>query len=350
MNISRNKKLWQAFANPGNKVKIKSNKLVTKSMHIVASATASVLLAVTSANAAVIVAENFGGTGAALNGKTADTFDAAITAAGGSSTWAAAANFLDNGVVALATRQAAYLNLGSYIETAKGTATGLFDLTMTISPTTGSWISLGFARENTPNTLKDFTNNGQVGTATTGIGTIIYRNTGELDMFGGPGNGGVVDGPDGNTGNRTLTVSLDLTPAAYNGSTTFGKVTWSDSGLGTLGSYTYTSAQNFGAILVTDSLNSSGTISALKLTQIWPPVLQITLNGENLDFKWGSRAGKQYDLVATNNLAAPIATWPPYNDGVTTYTNIPAAGTGLNVLTNVVKVGPTKFFILIEKS
>jgi hypothetical protein len=35
---------------------------------------------------------------------------------------------------------------------------------------------------------------------------------------------------------------------------------------------------------------------------------------------------------------------------VTTYTNIPAAGTGLNVLTNVVKVGPTKFFILIEKS
>jgi len=280
MNISRNKKLWQAFANPGNKVKIKSNKLVTNSMHIVASATASVLLAVTSANAAVIVAENFGGTGAALNGKTADTFDAAITAAGGSSTWAAAANFLDNGVVALATRQAAYLNLGSYIETAKGTATGLFDLTMTISPTTGSWISLGFARENTPNTLKDFTNNGQVGTATTGIGTIIYRNTGELDMFGGPGNGGVVDGPNGNTGNRTLTVRLDLTPAGgYNGTSNYGTVSWFDSVLGNVGllgdiptsSYTYTSAQNFGSILISESATSSGTISGLSLSQIPEP-------------------------------------------------------------------------------
>jgi hypothetical protein len=53
--------------------------------------------------------------------------------------------------------------------------------------------------------------------------------------------------------------------------------------------------------------------------------------------------------VATNNLAAPIATWPPYHDGVTTYTNIPAAGTGLNVLTNLVKVGRAKFFSLIEK-
>lgn len=77
--------------------------------------------------------------------------------------------------------------------------------------------------------------------------------------------------------------------------------------------------------------------------------LLFTLSSENLDFKWGSRAGKQYDLVATNKFVAPIATWPPYRDGVTTYTNIPAAGTSLNVLTNVVMVGPAKFFMLIEK-
>lgn len=53
--------------------------------------------------------------------------------------------------------------------------------------------------------------------------------------------------------------------------------------------------------------------------------------------------------MATNNLAAPIATWPPYHDGVTTYTNIPAVEAGFNVLTNVVKVGPARFFMLIEK-
>ena len=41
--------------------------------------------------------------------------------------------------------------MGSYIDDAKGTAAGLFELTMTISETTGTaWISLGFGKENTP--------------------------------------------------------------------------------------------------------------------------------------------------------------------------------------------------------
>ncbi len=301
----------------------------------------------------ILIRQNFDGTGVALNGTTADTFDSGITAAGGSSTWVAAANFLDNGVVSLATRVAAYLNLGSYIDDTRETADGLFDLTMTISPTTGTWISLGFAKENNPNTLKDFTNTGSGTAATTGLGTIVYRATsapGELDMWGGPLTAGAVDGPDGNTGNRTITVTLDFTPAGgYNGVNNFGKVTWSDDVLKTLGSYTYATARNFGSILITDSLNSSGTISALTLTQIWPPVLQITLNGENLDFKWGSRAGKHYDLVASTDVTTPIAAWPPYHDGVTTYTNIPASGTGLDVVSNVAKVGSTKYFVLIEK-
>jgi hypothetical protein len=143
---------------------------------------------------------------------------------------------------------------------------------------------------------------------------------------------------------------LDFTPTGgYNGVNNFGKVTWSDSALGTLGSHTYTSAQSFRSILITDSFNSSGTISALTLTQIWPPVLQISQNGANLDFQWGSRAGRNYDLLGTNALTTPLATWPPYHDGVTTYTNIPASGTGLNVLANIAKVGPVMFFMLIER-
>jgi hypothetical protein len=286
--FSRNKTFWQEFANAGNQMKIRTKAPAIRSWHILAWVTASLILVVTSANAAVIVAENFGGTGAALNGTTADTFNAAITAAGGSSTWAAAANFLDNGVVTLATRQAAYLNLGSYINDTRGTAAGLFDLTMTISPTAGAWISLGFAGENNPNTLKDFTNSGQAGTATTGIGTIIYRNTGELDMFGGPKNGGVVDGPNGNTGNRTLTVSLDLTPTGgFNGTSNFGTVSWFDSVLGNVGllgdiptsSYKYTSAQDFGSILISETASSSGTISGLSLSQIPEPSYTIALLG-----------------------------------------------------------------------
>ncbi|MCU0785455.1 MAG: right-handed parallel beta-helix repeat-containing protein, partial [Verrucomicrobia bacterium] len=78
----------------------------------------------------ILIKEDFGGTGAALNGTPADTFDTAITAAGGSSNWVAAANFLDNGAVTLATRQAAYFNLGNYINNAKGSAAGFFKLTL----------------------------------------------------------------------------------------------------------------------------------------------------------------------------------------------------------------------------
>jgi hypothetical protein len=139
----------------------------------------------------ILIDEPFGGSGGALHGKTANTHAPAIITAGGSATWVAAPSFLDNGVVSLATRQGASLNLGTYINAAKGTALGKFKLTMTVGPTSGAWISLGFAAETTPNLSKDFTNTGSGSAATTGLGTIIYRavsNPGELDMFGGGGN------------------------------------------------------------------------------------------------------------------------------------------------------------------
>ncbi|MCX6630380.1 MAG: hypothetical protein NTW28_22400, partial [Candidatus Solibacter sp.] len=164
----------------------------------------------------ILIKEDFGGTGAALHGTTADTFDAAITAAGGSSTWVAAANFLDNGAVTLATRQAAYLNLGNYINNARGTAAGLFNLTMTIWPTTGTWISLGFATNNTPNTLKDFTDTGSGAATAVGMATILYRATNAtptanaLACFAGPKSALGFGNITGITGNRTVAVTLDL--------------------------------------------------------------------------------------------------------------------------------------------
>jgi hypothetical protein len=230
----------------------------------------TLVLIAASANAVVIVAENFGGGGSGgLNGTAADTFNPVITAAGGSATWVANSGFLDNGLVSNISRRAAYLNMGSYINNAKGTAKGLFTLTMTISETSGtSWLSLGFGQENTPSTDKDFTNASSVGATgtTNGLGTIIYRSqtsspAGELDMFGGPGSANVIDGPDGNTGPRTLTVALDLTPAGG----THGKVTWSDSALGVINSYTYTAARTFNSILITGS--TTCTISNLTLSQ-----------------------------------------------------------------------------------
>jgi hypothetical protein len=233
----------------------------------------------TSARVPILV-ENFNGSSNPLNGTSADTFAAAITTAGGSATWAAADDFLQNGVVNGVGQSAACLNLGNHINDAKGTAAGKFELAMTISETTGTWLSLGFAVENAPNTAKNFTNTGTGTATTTGLGTIIYRAqtgiaspnaNGELDLFGGGGSANGVDGPDGNTGFRTLTVTLDLTPAGgYNGTSNFGTVTWTDSVLGGLGSHTYTTARNIGSILISQASGSKGTINALALYQIAP--------------------------------------------------------------------------------
>jgi hypothetical protein len=235
-----------------------------------AAVTGSSAWAFTTSTATPLVVENFNASGAALNGTTADSFAAAITTAGGSSTWAASAAYLENGAASSVGSGLAYLNLGTFINDTKGTTAGKFDLTMTIAETSGAWISLGFASSNTPSISQNFTTIG-------GRGTIIYRGQssasgpGELDMFGGPNNTNGVDGPDANTGFRTLTVSLNLTPAGgYNASDNFGTVSWSDSVLGNLGSFTYTSTQDFGSLLVSLT-NTSGAINSLAFYQTGTP-------------------------------------------------------------------------------
>ncbi len=233
----------------------------------------AVVLPAISVSAGVIVVENFSGNGSGgLAGTAADRFSPGITAAGGAATWVAHSGFLDNGLVNNTSRRAAYLNMGSYINNAKGTAKGLFQLSLTISETTGTWISLGFGQENTPSTDKDFTNSSSDSPApaqtTTGLGTIIYRATNAtptanaLACFGGAGSANGLGNITGIRGNRTLTVTLDLTPAGG----TYGKVTWSDSVLGVLGNYTYTGAKNFGSILISGT--ATGTISNLTLSQV----------------------------------------------------------------------------------
>ncbi|MFC7335959.1 Ig-like domain-containing protein [Haloferula chungangensis] len=80
-----------------------------------------------------------------------------------------------------------------------------------------------------------------------------------------------------------------------------------------------------------------------------PLVLEISQNGGKLDFEWNSMAGMQYDLVSAPDLSTPTSSWSIYNDGINpAYENIPSAGifTSLN---GVAKVGPTRFFALIEE-
>ncbi len=245
----------------------------------------------------VIVREAFGGAGGTLAVKSADYFFSGISLAGGSADWVSSGVFRDNGVVnSAAGDSAAHLNLGSYINDTKGTDDGKFDLTISVSETSGTWISVGLSTLNSPSTTQNFTM-----ANASGIGTIIYRDpANELDMFIGPGSGGSVDGPNDLIGTRTITVSLDLTPAGgYNGTTNFGKVTWSDSVLGVLGSGTYTTARNFGSILISEAGPSAGTVSGLSLFQ--PGASELSLDGQTLtvdgDLTMNSASSLEFDVA-----------------------------------------------------
>jgi acyl-CoA thioesterase I len=217
---------------------------------------------------ALLIEEDFGGSATAgLNGTSANIFDAALINAAGSATWRAGSAFkADGSITADSAQNSASLDLGTYINTRKGQADGKFILSATLSENTGVWLSLGFSQSNTPSTSQNFT-------VASGIATIIYRAQNgspadEFDMFPIL-NANVIDGPDGNTGPRTLSITLDLTPSGgYNGTSNHGTVTWSDSLLGTLGSHTYNSSVDFGSILLGESNSSGGSVSALTLRQI----------------------------------------------------------------------------------
>lgn len=147
-----------------------------------------------------------------------------------------------------------------------------------------------------------------------------------------------------------MTIHLDLTPAGgYDGVSNFGTVTWSDSVLGVLGSYTWLTQPTFGSIVISQSAGSTGTVSALTLTKSAPASatsfpLTITPNGANFDFSWPSQAGKVYDLVSSTDLATPVRTWPVWDSRQ----NLPSAGATTTAV-NVPGSGPRRFFAVIEK-
>ena len=216
------------------------------------------------------MAHDFDGAGLALNGVDVvaggGLFAPGIVAAGGASQWVAAAGFADDGSIDV-NRNAAYLDVGSYLDDAKGTAAGKFELTATISETGGEWVSLGFSTLSSPST-----GFGMANEAVSGFATIIYRGSGELDMFVGPGAAGNKDGPDGLSGTRTFSVTLDFTPAGgYDGVAHFGTVTWtvSDLGVGSnLGTAFPLPNESVRSILISGAAASTGMISSLALRQL----------------------------------------------------------------------------------
>jgi len=274
----------EAFFRP--KINPQAFSIPMKSRTLVLPSVLAGLALSASANAAVIVSENFGGLDANnLSGTSADTFSSAIVTAGGSATWVANSAFKADGGLTIY-RGSAYLNLGSYINDAKGASNGIFILQATIAlpiqnGSEPGFATIGFAQENTPNTGKGFNNQGSGSASTNGLGTLIYRTNGIIDGFGGPSSTNIVNGPTGNTGDVTMRITLNL--SSHNGVNDFGTVyfatnTGVDGAFVELDPYVFNADRNFGSILLsgfTSQASSSNTITSsfsdLTLSQIPEP-------------------------------------------------------------------------------
>ena len=223
-------------------------------------AMASLFVAGASADAAIIVAESFGGDGTGqLTGTSADTF--AITAAGASATWQAVGNNRNTDGTSLAADSTAFLALGSHINAVKGTASGLFTLSATLTEPS-KWITVGFFY-GTPTLANNLTSNNMAAT--------MLVNSNQIQHFG-PDKASA-GGHTGGSGTTLCTIVLDLTPGGgYNGSDNFGTATYYDGTTATpsTGSYTFTSAIDFVAIGMTDWVGT-GTVADLTLTQVPEP-------------------------------------------------------------------------------
>ena len=243
------------------------------------------LTAPLSAANVTVLTEGFGGlVSDALSGTTADTFDSAITTAGGSATWVASQDFKANGsIVNSANNRSAYLNLGNYINALKGNADAKFILTATITqPTAGSFVSVGFSAgtlttgtTGTVSSIYSDLTNPASGVAFKGVATSVmnttdtagtanyYAGLGQAATFGAPIDPGVLTGP------VTFTTTLDFTTAGgYNGTTNFGTATFANSLNSVTGSFIYTSNVAFNGLGFTKDASTVANLSNLSLVQV----------------------------------------------------------------------------------
>jgi hypothetical protein len=288
-----------------------------------------------------LVEHNFGGASATnLNGVAADTFDSTkITGVTGN--WVAATEFKADGSVT-ATSRAAHLNLGGYIDAAKGTSAGLFRLTATYDVTV-RWLSVGFSSLSAPATNNDFTDSsvGGLGTMyafTTTSGGALTLYTSDVLVEG--------NGQRGATGAYTnpLTLMVELDYRTWNGTTDFGKVTYFAGGA-EVHSFTFTSATGTMArsiLLSTNHSSASGDYGKITLQRATgePDTTPPTLIGISDDKGGGP--------VAVGTPITYTVTFSEDMDGSTVdASDFNTAGTAIATIDSVTQTSPRVFAVRV---
>ncbi|MCC5807971.1 MAG: PEP-CTERM sorting domain-containing protein [Opitutales bacterium] len=229
-------------------------------------------LSFTSHAAIVLVEDTFGGTGDTnLAGTSPGTFDSAIADAGGTGTWAGHSWFKADGTVTAWGNfgRRVWLDLGDYINDAKGTSNGLFTLTVTMSqPTEAGFVSGGFF----------FAGGDQnITFANRGLASASHNNNndGNDNYYMGPGTANSND--PGNLTDTVVTFTTELDLRGFDGISNFGSVTFSNSFNSNTFTSSYTADQSFDEVglsvqIAGDNIGiHRAEVSQIQLAQIPEP-------------------------------------------------------------------------------
>ena len=195
-----------------------------------------------------------------------------------------------------------------------------------------------------------------VGLAPTGTANFGAQNNSTLNFLGGTVDAGLFRTTETGTinlgGSATLTADAISQEGTFDiatdwtGSLTIPGVDWEST---LIDGATFDGNPIDATIFANNFVVSGDSLSPIGGAPTSSLELEIIQNEVDLSFEWNSTNDMQYTLVSNTDLMTPPSAWLPYDDGVITYEDILSSGTGTQTLSGVLKVGPLRFFALIEE-
>jgi len=223
------------------------------------------------ASMVILAQENFEGGAVSLHNKPADTF---IISTVGTPTgnWSSSDNIRRDGTAAdmtpgTETWHAAYLDLGTHINDAKGTALGIFELTLGINQVAGDgWIGFGFE-----NVMRAPDGSGVLRvTSQDELASFLIDRAGDGNRRTAIDNDASLHGPPTST---VFTIALDFTPGGgYDGSSNFGTIAFYEDGItAPMRQETFLVDHDFRSLWIKYQNTGQGSFDQITLSQIPEP-------------------------------------------------------------------------------